>query len=65
MNINLLTDTSFIVSVLHLEESGYKFARPALEEGSAFAAWVGGRVDDILCEQFDRTVGKDNCVRFE
>jgi hypothetical protein len=20
---------------------------------------------DILCEQFERTVGKDNCVRFE
>lgn len=42
-----------------------EFAQPALEEGSAFVAWGGGNLDDILCEQFERTVGKDNCVRFE
>lgn len=42
-----------------------EFAQPALEEGSAFVAWVGGNLDDSLCEQFERTVGKDNCVRFE
>lgn len=27
--------------------------------------WIGGNLDDILCEKFDRTVGNDNCVRFE
>ncbi|MBL0167461.1 MAG: hypothetical protein IPP85_10015 [Propionivibrio sp.] len=30
-----------------------------------FVPWVGGRLDDILCEQYERTVGADNCVRFE
>ena len=35
---------------------------PALEEGSAFVPFVGGSLDDILCEQFERTVGKDNCI---
>ena len=42
-----------------------RFAVPAREEGSAFVPWVGGSLDDILCEQFERTVGNDNCVRFE
>lgn len=35
------------------------------EEGSAFVPFVGESLDDILCEQFERTVGKDNCIRFE
>src|SRR3990167_966894 len=39
--------------------------QPAMEEGHAFVAWIGGDLDDILCEQFERTVGNDNCVRFE
>src|SRR4030067_149341 len=42
-----------------------EFMQPALEEGSAFVAWIGTGLDDILCEQFERTVGNDNCVRFE
>jgi hypothetical protein len=27
--------------------------------------WISGNLDDILCEQYERTVGHDNCVRFE
>jgi transposase len=42
-----------------------EFAQPSMEEGSAFVPFLGGSLDDILCEQFERTVGKDNCVRFE
>ena len=42
-----------------------EFAQPPLEEGSAFVPFRGGSLGDILCEQFERTVGKDNCVRFE
>ena len=42
-----------------------EFARAATEEGSAFVAWIGGSLDDILCEQYERTVSADNCVRFE
>ena len=38
---------------------------PAPEEGTAFVPFVGGELDDILCEQFERTVGNDNCVQFE
>lgn len=42
-----------------------EFAVPAAVEGSAFVPWINGEIDDILCEQYKRTVGKDNCVRFE
>ena len=42
-----------------------EFAVPALETGSAFVPWIGGSLEDILCEQYERIVGNDNCVRFE
>lgn len=42
-----------------------EFAVPAAHAGAAFVPWIGGPLEDILCEQFERTVGHDNCVRFE
>jgi hypothetical protein len=42
-----------------------EFMLPAPEEGSAFTPWVGGDLDDILCEQDERTVSADNCVSYE
>ncbi len=42
-----------------------EFSHPAREAGSAFVPFLGGSLDDALCEQYERTVGKDNTVRFE
>ncbi|MGH9575793.1 MAG: ISNCY family transposase [Terriglobales bacterium] len=42
-----------------------EFMRPAREPGSAFVPFIGTHLAEILCEQFERTVGNDNCVRFE
>ena len=42
-----------------------EFMQQAMEEGSAFVGWIGGDLNDILCEQFERVVGNDNCVQFE
>ena len=42
-----------------------EFAVAAAEPGSAFVAFIGGHLEEILCEQFERTVANDNCVRFE
>ena len=50
---------------IYLPAFNAEFAQPAMEDGSAFVPWVGGSLDDILCEQVERTVGADNCVRFE
>jgi len=38
--------------------------KPAME-AKAFVQWFGGSLDDILCEQYERTVNKDNTVSFE
>lgn len=42
-----------------------EFCVPAREAGSAFVQWIGGNLEDTLCEQHERSVGHDNCVRFE
>jgi transposase len=42
-----------------------EFMQPAMEEGSAFVPYIGAGLEDILCEQHERVVGKDNCVAFE
>ena len=42
-----------------------RFTEPPAVTGSAFVPWIGGNLDDFLCEQFERTVGRDNCVAFE
>jgi len=42
-----------------------EFAVKPAVEGSAFVPFIGPALDDILCEQYERTVNKDNCVAFE
>jgi transposase len=50
---------------VYLPAFNAEFMQPAMEEGSAFVAYIGTDLDDILCEQHERVVGKDNCVSFE
>jgi transposase len=38
--------------------------QPTLSD-TAFIPWIGNNLDDILCEHYSRTVGRDNCVSFE
>lgn len=42
-----------------------EFTHPAREPGCAFVPYIGAELADTLCEQFERTVGADNCVRFD
>lgn len=39
-----------------------RFAVPAAEEGSAFLPYAGRALEDVLCIQDTRQVGRDNCV---
>ena len=41
-----------------------EFAVRAAEPASAFVEFIGANLGDVLCERFERTVGNDNCVRF-
>ena len=42
-----------------------RFAVPAAEAGSAFLAYAGQALDEVLCIQQERQVGRDNCVRWK
>ena len=41
-----------------------EFKQPAAVEGSAFVPWIGGELEEFLCERHERVVGHDNCVSF-
>jgi transposase len=42
-----------------------EFMEPATETGSCFVPLLTGQtIDDILCEQHERSVGRNNCVSF-
>jgi transposase len=56
---------NYYLAVSYRPAFNREFSHPAREEGSAFVPFLGGRLDDWLCEQYERTVGKDNCIRFD
>lgn len=39
-----------------------RFGKEAAEPGSAFVVYAGASLNDVLCVQLDRQVGRDNCV---
>ena len=41
-----------------------EFMQPVAVEGLAFVPWIGGQLEDYLCERHERVVGHDNCVSF-
>jgi len=42
-----------------------EFMVPATEDGNAFVPTALEQIEDILCEQHERTVSRDNCVSFD
>jgi len=53
------------ISKTYMPAYNDEFSVPPLEDASMFIAWTGNPIEDILCEQYERTVGNDNCVRFD
>lgn len=35
------------------------------EAANMFVPWTGTAIEEILCEQYERTAGNDNCVKFD
>ena len=60
-----MTQANQYLATVYRPAFNAEFAQPAMEQGSAFVPWIGGSLEDILCEQHERTVSSDNCVRFE
>ena len=65
LGITGMDEANRYLTEVYLPAHNAEFAHPAPEEGSAFIPWPGGPLEDILCEQFERIVGNDNCVHFE
>jgi transposase len=63
--ITEMDDANRYLSKTYLPAYNAEFMQPAPEDGSAFVPWIGGNIDDILCQHDERTVGADNCVSFE
>lgn len=49
---------------VYMPRHNAQFAVAAAEPGTAYVAFIGGALKDILCEQHERTVGNDNCISF-
>lgn len=65
MGITTMERANRYLCETYLPAFNRKFAHPAREEGSVFMPYIGPSLDDILCEQHERTVQHDNCVKFE
>lgn len=49
----------------YLPDYNAEFKEPVKEQGSCFVPLLTGQIDDILCEQYERTVARNNCISFE
>ena len=65
LGITTINEANQYLTNVYMPAFNAEFAVPATVEGSAFVPWISGEIDDILCEQYERTVRKDNCVKFE
>jgi transposase len=63
--ITNMNEANRYLAQTYLPAFNAEFMQPAPEEGSAFVPWSGENLDDILCQQDERTVSADNCVSFE
>ncbi len=63
--ITTVAEANRYLQEVYLPAFNAEFMEPAREQGSAFVPLLGVPIDDILCEQHDRTVGRNNCVAFE
>lgn len=50
---------------VYMKNFNKEFSVKAASENNAFVPWAGGLLEEILCEQHERVVGKDNCVSFK
>jgi transposase len=64
-NIETMQDANRFLTETYLPDHNRRFAVEASETGTAFIPWVGGDLNEILCQQEERQVGKDNTVSFE
>ena len=65
VGITTMEDANRYLEEFYRPAFNKEFMHPAMEEGNAFVPWKGDALEEVLCEQFERKVGNDNCVKFE
>ena len=63
--ITTMTEANHYIDEVYRPAFNREFMVPAAEQGSSFVPAALEQLEDILCEQHDRTVSRDNCVSFE
>ena len=63
-NITTMAAANTYLEKVYRPAFNKEFMQPATLPDSAFVPWIGNNLDDILCEQHARTVGRDNCISF-
>lgn len=63
--ITEMNQANAYISDVYMPAYNDEFAVPPEESASMFVPWAGTPLQDILCEQYERTVGNDNCVKFD
>lgn len=66
-NITSMEEANRYLKDVYWPEHNKRFAIPAAQTESAFVAWLdsGTNLQEILCIQEQRTVGKDNTISYE
>ncbi|GAB4567260.1 MAG: hypothetical protein Tsb0017_27740 [Geothermobacteraceae bacterium] len=65
MGITTMDEANRYLKEQYMPAFNREFSEPPRDAGSAFVPLLDAQIDDILCEQYERTVGRDNCVSFE
>lgn len=63
-NITTMAAANRYLETVYRPAFNKEFMQPATLPDNAFVPWIGNNLDDILCEQHSRTVGRDNCISF-
>jgi hypothetical protein len=60
-----MTKANQYIARVYMPAHNAEFAVPPEEPNTMFVPWAGNHLEDILCEHYGRTVGNDNCIKFD
>jgi transposase len=63
--ITEMADANRYLRETYLPAFNAEFKEEATQQGSCFVPLLTGQIDDILCEHYERTVARNNCISFE
>jgi transposase len=66
LSITTMKEANRYLTEVYMPAFNAEFMVTPFSDNSAFVPWSNMMtLDDVLCEHFDRTAGKDNCVSFD